>query len=171
MGGLKWWAGTPRATTCNTYRNAAQAFRYLLLPVEGPLRPAALIRRGVQLPFRAMGAPRLFQLLLLILLPATFAGTPGLSASAHPLPLPSAAESPAAISAPTQSIPAPVHDESICAFCQAAAFAPYAAVPACGLPEALASEEQELITPDERLPHVGSSRPPSSRAPPTLRDS
>lgn len=130
-----------------------------------------MILRHLQLPFKAMGASRLFQLLLLILLPATFAGTPGLWASARPLPIPSAAASPSVISAPTQSIPAPVHDESICAFCQAAAFAPYAASPACGLPEALASEEQELITPDERLPHVGSSRPPSSRAPPAYRDS
>jgi hypothetical protein len=74
------------------------------------------------------------------------------------------------ISAPRQSLPAPVHDEATCAFCQAAAFAPYASSPACGIPEASSSEHQELTSRDDRLPHFGSSRPPSTRAPPTLRD-
>ena len=74
------------------------------------------------------------------------------------------------ISAPRQSIPAPVHDEATCAFCQAAAFAPYASSPTCGIPEASSFEHQELTSLDDRLPHFGSSRPPSTRAPPTLRD-
>jgi hypothetical protein len=116
-----------------------------------------------------MGVRRLLQLLLLIMLLATFAGTPLVAASSRPLLFP-AAEPATVISAPRQSIPAPVHDESICAFCQAAAFAPQAASPTYGLPEAPDTEEQELVTRDDRLPHVGSSRPPSSRAPPTLRD-
>jgi hypothetical protein len=116
-----------------------------------------------------MGVPRLLQLLLLIMLPATFAGRPLAAASSRPLLLP-AAEPEAVISAPRQSVPAPIHDESICAFCQAAAFAPQAASPAYGLPEAPDTEEQELVTRNDRLPHIGSSRPPNSRAPPTLRD-
>jgi hypothetical protein len=117
-----------------------------------------------------MGVRRLLQLLLLVMLPATFAGTAVAVASTHRVVLP-AEPPPTVISAPRQSIPAPVHDEAICAFCQAAAFAPQAASPAYGLPEAPDSEEQVLVTRDDRLPHVGSSRPPSSRAPPTLRDS
>src|SRR3954464_3873045 len=73
------------------------------------------------------------------------------------------------ISAPRQSIPAPVHDEATCAFCQAAAFAPHASAPACELHEATGTTHPELVSRDERLTHSVSSRPPRSRAPPTLR--
>src|SRR6476660_9421090 len=74
------------------------------------------------------------------------------------------------ISAPRQSLPAPVHNEATCAFCQAAAFAPHASSPACGLPEAVGSQCHELPSRNDRPTHSGSLRPPRSRAPPTLRD-
>jgi hypothetical protein len=73
------------------------------------------------------------------------------------------------VSAPRQSIPRPVHDEATCAFCQAAAFAPHASSPRCDLYEDTGSAHQELVSRDERLIHSESSRPPRSRAPPTIR--
>jgi hypothetical protein len=103
-------------------------------------------------------------------LPVALAGTPLVPAYPRQLELQPVAGSLTLISAPRQSIPAPAHDEAICAFCQAAAFAPYASSPACGLPEASSSERCELVSPDDRLSHAASSRPPRSRAPPTLRD-
>src|SRR4051812_38047096 len=73
------------------------------------------------------------------------------------------------VSAPRQSLPIPVHDEATCAFCQAAAFAPHASAPACELHEDIGATHPELVSPDERLTHSVSSRPPRSRAPPTFR--
>ncbi|MGH2707987.1 MAG: hypothetical protein ACRDJK_06795 [Actinomycetota bacterium] len=66
------------------------------------------------------------------------------------------------------SLPMPVHDEATCAFCQAAIFPLHigsstAAVPT--VPEAL---EGENLSSDARIGHCTASRPPSSRAPPTL---
>jgi hypothetical protein len=108
--------------------------------------------------------------LLLLVLPVALAGTPLVSPYQQESQLSTVAGPHDVISGPGQSIPAPIHDESTCAFCQAAAFAPHASSPACGLPEAFASECRELVSRDDRLPHVASSRPPSTRAPPTLRD-
>ena len=106
--------------------------------------------------------------LLGVLLPLFVAGVGHRPVPAASLPV--VAPVPAVfISGPRQSIPTPVHDEATCAFCQAAAFAPYASSPACGLPEAFGTESRELVSRDERLPHVASSRPPSTRAPPTFR--
>ncbi|MGH7527589.1 MAG: hypothetical protein ACREMX_12900 [Gemmatimonadales bacterium] len=67
-----------------------------------------------------------------------------------------------------QSPPAPAHDEATCPFCQAAIFplpigSSTAAVPV--VPEAL---EGENLSSDARIGHCTASRPPSSRAPPTL---
>jgi hypothetical protein len=105
-----------------------------------------------------MQARRLLRLLLILVLPVAPAGTAPVAASEN------------VITAPRQSVPAPVHDESTCALCQSTAFAPYAAPPACGLIEALGSERRELPSRNDRLTHSGSLRPPRSRDPPALRD-
>jgi hypothetical protein len=120
-----------------------------------------------------MQARLLLRLLLTLAIPATLAGTPRASAATglQQRELSPGIPAESLISAPRQSIPAPVHDESTCAFCQAAAFAPHAASPACGLPEATGSERLEIVSFDDRLIHSGSVRPPNSRAPPALRDS
>jgi hypothetical protein len=112
----------------------------------------------------------MLRLLLILVLPVALAGTPLVSAFPRQLQFRPVAGSVNIISAPRQSIPAPVHDESTCAFCQAAAFAPHASSPACGLPKASGSERHELISRNDRLTHSGSLRPPRSRAPPTLRE-
>ena len=117
-----------------------------------------------------MYARLLFRSLLVLLLPATLAGAPQVWATPAPVQLLPGAGSENVVSAPRQSLPAPVHDESICAFCQAAAFAPHAAAPACGLVEAAGAVHHELVSRNDRLTHSGSLRPPRSRAPPTLRD-
>jgi hypothetical protein len=73
------------------------------------------------------------------------------------------------VSAPTQSIPQPVHNEATCAFCQAVAFAPHAADSGDRLPEAAGREYREHISSEDRLTHSQSSSPPRSRGPPVLR--
>jgi hypothetical protein len=80
-----------------------------------------------------------------------------------------AASSQATISSHRESLPRPVHDESTCAFCQAAAFAPYSARPADGLALAVGGEQRIHLTYDSHLTHNGSARPPRSRAPPVIR--
>ncbi len=72
-------------------------------------------------------------------------------------------------SAPRQSLPIPVHDEATCAFCQAAAFAPYSAPAGDELPLVSADEQIELLVGEYRIPHFHSSSPPRSRAPPSLQ--
>ncbi|HUR95935.1 MAG TPA: hypothetical protein VMY76_15235 [Gemmatimonadales bacterium] len=68
-----------------------------------------------------------------------------------------------------QSLPAPVHDEATCAFCQAAIFPPCAPQPAQISVDELGVTRPEVPAPDARTPHGTANRPPSSRAPPTLR--
>ena len=74
--------------------------------------------------------------------------------------------SPLAIGAPRQSLPAPVHDEATCAFCQAALFPPCVAHAPAVLPELAARVSRIALSPDERILHLVSNRPVSSRAPP-----
>jgi hypothetical protein len=73
-----------------------------------------------------------------------------------------------AIGSPRQSLPRPVHDEATCAFCQAALFPPCVGHAPAVLPELSAHVCRIVLTPDERILHVVSHRPVSSRAPPTL---
>jgi hypothetical protein len=72
------------------------------------------------------------------------------------------------ISSPRESLPAPVHDEATCAFCQAALFPPCVGHAPAILPEISARVCRIVLTPDEQILHVVSHRPVSSRAPPTL---
>jgi hypothetical protein len=116
-----------------------------------------------------MHARRLISLLLFYL-PVYLTGTPPLPAWFSHASL-NEQTAPLGISAPRQSIPAPVHDEATCAFCQAAAFAPHASSPGCALFDAPAAERHECVSSNDRLTFVGSLRPPSTRAPPALRDS
>ena len=107
--------------------------------------------------------------LLLLVIPV-LAGT--VEASAHPRfsPSPAVVDGPAFfVSAPRQSIPLPEHNEATCAFCQAVAFAPYAADSGDRLPEAPHSDYREHLSSEDRLTHSESSSPPRSRAPPLLR--
>src|SRR4051812_48294094 len=106
--------------------------------------------------------------LLSLLLPLVIAGMGQRPAPAASLSV--VAPGPAVfIGAPRQSLPTPVHDEATCAFCQAAAFAPHTSSPRCDLHEDTSSTPEELVSRDERLTHSCSSRPPSTRAPPTIR--
>jgi hypothetical protein len=73
-----------------------------------------------------------------------------------------------AIGSTRQSLPTPAHDETTCAFCQAALFPPWVASGAAVLPELSAWGYRVVLIPDERILHVVSNRPVSSRAPPTL---
>lgn len=127
------------------------------------MRPA-----DTRLPFILMDPRRLLQLLLIFLLAIVLSGTMA-SAPSRPARL-VRADVQSSISSPRQSLPAPVHDESICAFCQAAAFAPYAASADCGLAELAGAEQQEQISPNERPAYAGSISPTRSRAPPILRE-
>lgn len=126
-------------------------------------------RRASLLPLKVMDVWPLVRLLLFLLpiglvgahlVPAPPAGTSS---------TPAAAGAPGFISAPRQSLPTPVHDEATCAFCQAAAFAPHTASPADGLPLLTGAERYDTPSPDNRLTHFATSRPPRSRAPPSLR--
>jgi hypothetical protein len=105
-----------------------------------------------------------FLRLLLLALPIVL----GLAAGAGHAP-PAVSPAGSSIGAPRESLPAPVHNEATCAFCQAAIFPPCAPQPAD-----VSLGEQELVrlerpAPDARAPHFSSRRPASSRAPPTLR--
>lgn len=73
-----------------------------------------------------------------------------------------------AIGSPRESLPPPVHDEATCAFCQAALFPPCVAHAPAVLPELSPRVCRIVLTPDERILHLVSKRPVSSRAPPTL---
>jgi hypothetical protein len=70
------------------------------------------------------------------------------------------------LSTPRQSIPAPIHDEATCAFCQAATFPPCTSQPArVGLITARAVRHEPPM-PAPRLPSLTSRGTVSSRAPP-----
>lgn len=118
-----------------------------------------------------MPSGRLLRLLLLAL-PLL------LGAAAGVQPTPAAASWPAAgwpaagaaISAPRQSLPAPVHNEATCAFCQAAIFPPCAPQPTGIALGEVGQVRHERPALEARVPHGTSHRSPSSRAPPQLRD-
>ena len=111
---------------------------------------------------------RFLRLLLLLVLPASSLGVAAGGPRLQPEVLVSQAVGPR-ISAPTQSLPTPVHDEATCAFCQAAIFPPCApatvSVPA-GL---LGMVREDLVSIDAQVPHSTAHRLAESRAPPALR--
>jgi hypothetical protein len=82
---------------------------------------------------------------------------------------PSASPGLSVASSPRQSLPLPVHDEATCAFCQAAAFAPYANGAAGALAIVAGDEQRIHLSQDSRLTHSWSARQPRSRAPPVIR--
>jgi hypothetical protein len=73
------------------------------------------------------------------------------------------------ISAPRESLPAPVHDEATCAFCQAATFPPCTPQPTDISVAERGEVRRERPAPSTRAPRTTADRPPSSRAPPPLR--
>ena len=91
------------------------------------------------------------------------------AAHAGNLPQPAGASVTPSISAPRESLPAPVHNEATCAFCQAAIFPPCAPVPPDIWVGAQGLVYRALPAPDARTPHATTHRPTSSRAPPALR--
>jgi hypothetical protein len=115
-----------------------------------------------------MEAPRLARSLFLLLWVALIglhplAGPP--AETAAPFAGPSGSPQ-SFISSPRESLPAPVHDEATCAFCQAAAFAPHNPGTASAPILALGPERREHLSQDHRVIRDESSRPPRSRAPP-----
>ena len=105
---------------------------------------------------------------LLLLLFTAFPGLLGVASRMPDQPPPSSAPV-ACISSPRESLPAREHNEATCPFCQAALFPPCAPASASVLLASTASIRQAIPVPDTRVRHVVTARPPSSRAPPTLR--
>jgi len=75
----------------------------------------------------------------------------------------------AIVSTPRESLPAPVHDEATCAFCQAAAFAPYAAQAVGTLTLRAGDEQLVQLAHDDSPAFSASASPARSRAPPSRR--
>jgi hypothetical protein len=75
----------------------------------------------------------------------------------------------ATLGTPRQQLPAPIHDEATCAFCQAAIFPPLAPQPADVSLGEQGPVRQQQPAPEARVPHFASHRQASSRAPPALR--
>jgi hypothetical protein len=116
--------------------------------------------------FPRMPLGRLLRLVL-VALPALFGTAAGASPAHASRTGPAAAAS--TIGTPTQSLPAPVHDEATCAFCQAAVFPPCAPQPTSIWIESTWLLQHEQVAPQAAQPHSTSHRPASSRAPPPLR--
>ena len=111
--------------------------------------------------------------LLLFALPLLLGAAAGVRHTRAPAGWPAAASWPAAgaaISAPRQSLPVPVHNEATCAFCQAAIFPPCAPQPTDVSLGAVGLVRHERPVLEARVPHGTSHRSASSRAPPQLRD-
>lgn len=124
--------------------------------------PAEALNGAVLPPtFRAMRAR---SLLLLLALPVLL----GLAAGSDHRPA-TEAGGVATIGTPSQRLPTPVHNEATCAFCQAAIFPPCAPHPADISITASALVREDHVASGDRLPHLTSHRPASSRAPPPLR--
>ena len=138
-------------------------FHEILTEPAGRPRP---LNPGARVPtFRPMALGRGLRLLVLAL--AVVLGRAG--GADHPIAVAQAGTYPI-ISAPRESLPAPVHDEATCAFCQAAIFPPCAPVPpACGSACAGLEYAAQFPRPTRAAPHATTHRTTSSRAPPTLR--
>ena len=122
---------------------------------------------GHRATLQPMSYGRLLRLLLLLLLaPVTLGWAEGM-ASVPVAATPSAAE--ASIVSSRQSLPAPVHDEATCGFCQAAVFPPCTPVTVSVPTDPPGIVREEPPSPDARVPHSTARRLASSRAPPTLR--
>lgn len=105
-----------------------------------------------------------FLRLLLLALPLLV----GLARGADRQPLPDRLAL-STVGTPREQLPAPVHDEATCAFCQAAIFPPLAPQPVNVALGELAAVRHEQPAPEARVPHFTSHRPARSRAPPALR--
>lgn len=133
---------------------------------RAPVERKGLECRGRPANLHPMRSGRLLRLLCLAL-PLVLGAAAGAGHSPGTASWPAAG---AAISAPRQSLPPPVHNEATCAFCQAAIFPPCAPQPTdVSLGEVgLVRHERPAL--DARVPHAASHRSASSRAPPPLRD-
>jgi hypothetical protein len=132
------------------------------LPAGGSDFPAG----GRRTTLHPMSYGRLLRLLLLLLAPVTLGWAEGMAN------VPVADTQPAAetsIVSSRQSLPAPVHDEATCGFCQAAVFPPCTPVTVSVPADPPGIVREEPPSPDARVPHSTARRLASSRAPPTLR--
>ncbi|HEX3234813.1 MAG TPA: hypothetical protein VHR41_11495 [Gemmatimonadales bacterium] len=78
-------------------------------------------------------------------------------------------EATASITSSRAPLPAPVHDESTCPFCQAALFPPCAPASTAVLVASADLIRRAVPQPDTSVRHVVLTRSPSSRARPILR--
>jgi hypothetical protein len=113
-----------------------------------------------------MRLDRVARRLLLALLFLTGAAQ---GAAGHPGHAAAPAVGAAILTEPAPSHHPPVHNEATCAFCQASMFQHCAPAAAAAFHGAGAAVRRESVSADERTPHLSAGRPPSSRAPPTLR--
>ena len=121
---------------------------------------------GRRATLHPMSYGRLLRLLLLLLAPVTLGWAEGM-ANVPVADTQSAAET--SIVSSRQSLPAPVHDEATCGFCQAAVFPPCTPVTVSVPADPPGIVREEPPSPDARVPHSTARRLASSRAPPTLR--
>lgn len=111
---------------------------------------------------------RFLWLLLLLLLPASSLGVAGGGHRQQPEAVVSQAVGPR-ISAPTQSLPTPVHDEATCAFCQAAIFPPCTPATVSVPAALLGMVREDHVATHAQAPRSSAHRLAESRAPPALR--
>jgi hypothetical protein len=90
-------------------------------------------------------------------------------AAVPPLNVAPKTASAAVVSTPQESLPAPVHDEATCAFCQAAAFAPHAGQSVGTLTLGAGDEQLVQLAHDDSPAFSASASPARSRAPPIPR--
>ena len=107
-------------------------------------------------------------LLLFLLLPATSLGLAGATRQLQPQASASQTVGPR-ISAPTQSLPVPAHNEATCPFCQAAIFPPCAPTAVSVPLELLGMVREDHLSADAQVLHSTAHRLAESRAPPALR--
>jgi len=115
-----------------------------------------------------MPLDRFARLLLILLLPAASLGVAGGGRRQEPQASASQTVGPH-ISAPTQSLPIPAHNEATCPFCQAAIFPPCTPTAVSVPLELLGLVREDHLSTDPQVLHSTAHRLAESRAPPVLR--
>lgn len=115
-----------------------------------------------------MSLARVVRLLLLLVLPALALGVAA-GGPHHPSEVPAVRAVTATISAPTQSLPRPVHNEATCAFCQAGIFPPCTPTTVSVPMALLGLVRVDHVSVDAQVPHTTAHRLAESRAPPAFR--
>jgi hypothetical protein len=141
---------------------------WFLLPAT-TRRAAQLESVGQGATLRGMGALRSMSVagLITVLLAGVHLGPS--PAAVPPFNLAPKTAPAAVVSTPQESLPAPVHDEATCAFCQAAAFAPHAGQSVGTLTLGTGDEQLVQLAHDDSPAFSASASPARSRAPPILR--